>query len=964
MEVRKTVTVVFADVTGSTALGERLDPESLRGIMSRYFDEMRSAVESHGGTVEKFIGDAVMAAFGVPIVHEDDALRAVRAALEMREILASLNEELDRDWGARLQIRTGVNTGEVVAGDPSGGQSFVTGDAVNVAARLEQAAEPGEILIGMETYRLVRDAARVEPIDPLELKGKAEGVAAFRLMGISPGAPSFARRLDSPLVGREQELAILQRVLDEAASQRACRVATVVGDPGVGKSRLVNEVATRVGDRARILWARCLPYGEGITFWPVAEAVKDAARIDEADPPEAARSKIRGLVSDVEDGADIADRVTAAIGLGEGGGEIQETFWAVRRLLEELARDRPLIVVFEDIHWAEATFLDLLEYVVGFSAGYPMLLLCTARPDIREARPDWGNVGEMLPLEPLTEEQSEKLISNLLGKTGLAGTVHARVTEAAEGNPLFVEEMLRMLIDEGLLKRDNGHWAARGDLSTVSVPGTISALLSARLDQLQAEERAVIQRASVVGKVFWWGAVTELSPQDARPRVGSHLQTLVRKELVRPDRSGFPGEDAFRFSHILVRDAAYGSMPKRARADLHERFASWLQRRAGTRIVEFEEILGYHLEQAYRYRAELGPVDDPARGVAAGAAERLAAAGRRAFAHGDVSATVNLLSRAVELLPPDDPFRLSVLPDLGIALAQSDMPRADAVLTEALEAARSTGDRILEARASTRRVLVRLLLDPQVRQDLSLQEAERWVGVFREAGDDAGLAESMRVVGTIHLWQGRAAVAEKDLEQAIAHARRAGDRRQEAEVLRWLAIVIAEGPTPADEGIRRLEAISERGAGDRRVELAVIRSRAELEAMQGRTEVARELISRERSWPVSWGTRWPSRPCFATRDSWKRSRGTSRRLRRICEHRSRSSTASATSAIYPAPPQILAMPSTLKDDTTRHSPLPNLPRRSPSLVTWTPMFGDGSSERNAWPSKAASRMRRPSPGRP
>jgi class 3 adenylate cyclase/tetratricopeptide (TPR) repeat protein len=847
VEVRKTVTVLFADVTGSTALGEHLDPESLRGVMSRYFDEMRSAVEAHGGTVEKFIGDAVMAVFGVPVVHEDDALRAVRAASQMREMLASLNAELDRDWGARIQIRTGLNTGEVVAGDASGGQTLVTGDAVNVAARLEQAADPGEILIGQETHRLVRDAVRAEPVEPLELKGKTERVSAFRLLEVTPGAPQFARRLDSPLVGRVDELNRLQRTFEETTGLRACRVATVVGDAGAGKSRLVGEFVTLLGDRARTLWGRCLPYGEGITFWPVAEVVKAAAGIGDLDSPEAARSKVRELLADVEDGTDVADRVAAAIGLGEGGGDIRETFWAVRRLLEVLARDAPLVVIFEDIHWAEPTFLDLLQYVAGFSADHPMFLLCTARPDIRETRPDWGNVGELIALEPLSESECERLIRNLLGRAGMTGDVQSRITDAAEGNPLFVEEMLRMLIDEGHLQRDNGQWTASGDLARISVPGTISALLSARLDQLQAEERAVIQRASVVGKVFWWGAVAELTPEGDRPGVGSHLQTLLRKELVRPDRSGFAGEDAFRFSHILVRDAAYDSMPKRARAELHERFASWLERKAGDRLAEFDEILGYHLEEAYRYRAELGPVDERARAVAGLAARRLAAAGRRALAHWDVAATVNLLTRAVDLMPKNDPFRLEVLADLGIALAQSDMPRADEVLTEAVEAARSIGDPRLEARAGVRGVFVRLLLDPQINQAQSLREVERYVELFEEWEDDLGLGEARRLVGTIRFWQGHAAVAEENLERAIAHARRAGDRRQEAEILRWLALVVTEGPTPANEGIRRLESILDQGRGDRRVEIGVTRGRARLEAMEGRLETARGLITRAKA---------------------------------------------------------------------------------------------------------------------
>jgi class 3 adenylate cyclase/tetratricopeptide (TPR) repeat protein len=785
-----------------------------------------------------------MAVFGVPTVHEDDALRAVRAASQMREILAALNAELERDFGARLQIRIGINTGEVVAGDPSAGETFVTGDTVNVAARFEQTAEPGEIVFGEETHRLIRDAVHVEPVDPLELKGKSDRVPAFRLVDVTPGAPAFARRLDSPLVGREEELGLLQRVFEEAVAERACRMATVQGDAGLGKSRLVAELVARLGDRARVLSARCLPYGEGITFWPIAELVKEAAAIDETAAAEAARAKLRALVANAEEGAEVADRVSAAIGLGEGGaGDIRETFWAVRRLLEIVAADAPLVVLFEDIHWAEPTLLDLLQYVARFSADQPLLVVCTARPDLRETRPDWSSVGSTIALEPLSRDQSADLIANLLGKVGLPAEVQVRITDAAEGNPLFVEEMLRKLIDERMLERDNGHWAARGDLSQVSVPGTINALLAARLDQLESEERAVIQRASVVGKFFWWGAVTELSPEDDRPRVGSHLQTLLRKELVHPDRSGFAGEDAFRFSHILVRDAAYGSMPKRSRADLHQRFAGWLERKAGDRIAEFEEIVGYHLEHAYRYEAELGPVDDEARAVAAAAAERLAAAGRRALAHWDVSATVNLLSRAIDLLPEGDPLRPGLLTDLGMALAQSDIPRAAAVLTEAVEGARALDEPVLEARAGVRRVFVRLLLDPDVVQLEALAEVEGYVERFEAWGDDLGLAEGGSLIGMIRFWQGRAAASETVFERALEHARLAGDRRQEGEILRRLALAIDQGPTPAEEGIRRLGAVLERSHGDRRVEIGVTRARADLEAMRGRFEPARELIA-------------------------------------------------------------------------------------------------------------------------
>ena len=846
MEIRKTVTVLFADVTGSTALGERLDPESMRGVMSRYFDEMRSAIEGHGGTVEKFIGDAVMAVFGVPTVHEDDALRAVRAASQMRDLLDTLNTELERDWGARLQIRTGVNTGEVIAGDHSEGQSFVTGDTVNVAARLEQAAEPGEILIGAVTHELVRDAVQVKPVEPLELKGKAEAVPAFRLLDVTPGSPAFARQLDSPLVGREDELARITMMFEEAASQRTCRVATVLGDAGLGKSRLVTEFVTRNGDRARTLWSRCLPYGEGITFWPVTELVWAAGGIGESESPEDARAKVRALIADAEDGDTIAELIEAAIGLRGGGtgSDIRQTFWAVRRLLEVLAQDEPLVVVIDDIHWAETTFLDLLQYLSGFSADDPLFVLCTSRPEIRERRPDWGDVSSVVTLTPLTEIECERLIANLLGEAGLSGDAADRIAEAAEGNPLFVEEMLRKLIDDGSLERSDGRWTATRDLSEVPVPQTISALLSARLDQLEPAERAVIQRASVVGKTFWWGAVSELSSEPERAQVGPNLQTLLRKELVRPDRSRFAGEDAFRFSHILVRDAAYESMPKRSRAELHERFAGWLEAAAGDRVAEFEEIIGYHLEHAYRYRAELGPVDDAGRALARAAAERLAAAGRRALTHWDIAATDNLLSRAIALLALDDPLRIELLRDLGVALGQSDLSRADESLTEAMEGSRAAGDLGLEAHAGVRRLFIRLLRETQISQAAALVEAEAYVERFEASNDDDGLAEALGLLGMIHFWQGKAAESERDFERGLAHARVAGDRWREGEILRRLALVIDVGPRPVDDGIRRLESILAESHGDRRVEIGASRARAELEAMRGNFDESRRSIAR------------------------------------------------------------------------------------------------------------------------
>jgi class 3 adenylate cyclase len=423
---RKIVTIVFSDVSGSTSLGERLDPEAVRRVMERYFAETRSVLESHGGTVEKFIGDAVMAVFGIPQLHEDDALRAVRAAAEMRGRLADLNEELERDWGVQIAVRTGVNTGEVVAGDAAQGQSFATGDAVNVAARLEQAASPGEILIGDATRRLLREAVRVEAVGPLALKGKADAIDAWRLVEILPDVPAFTPNLDAPFVGREREFAELEEAFERSAEERVCRLVTVLGPPGIGKSRLGAELRAAVEEAATVLTGRCLPYGEGITFWPLAEIVGE---LDLG-------SALRG---EAEVDA-ISRRIEAAVGLAESSGRIEETFWAVRRLFEALARERPLVLVFEDIHWAEPGFLDLIEYLAQWTRDAPVLLVCLARPELLEERPSWTATepsSVVLVLEPLSERASQVLVADL-AEAQLAERERDRIVEVAEGNPLFL----------------------------------------------------------------------------------------------------------------------------------------------------------------------------------------------------------------------------------------------------------------------------------------------------------------------------------------------------------------------------------------------------------------------------------------------------------------------------------------------------------------------------------------------
>jgi len=644
-EVRKTVTALFCDLVGSTTLAERHDPEVLKPVLQRYFEEMRAAVERHGGTVEKFIGDAVVAVFGIPQVHEDDAIRAVRAASEMRERLMAFAE----GSAVELVCRIGLTTGEVLV---AGEDQPPIGDTMNIAARLQSSAEPGEILIGEPTYRLVQDAVVAEPVEPLALKGKTEPVPAYRLLQVASLSPMRTRRLDAPMVGRTRERVLLQQAFERAISDRACQLFTVLGAAGAGKSRLVEEFLSGI-DEANLMRGRCLPYGDGITYFPVAEAMKEALGLADFDDESSVREKIHAAVAEEDHAEAITANLAKLLAAGEGGAP-EETFWAIRRFLEVRGRERPVVVVFDDIHWGEPTFLDLVEHVADWSRDASILLLCMARPDLLDVRPGWAGGktnAATISLAPLTEAECAELINHLVGSSDLPQEVRDRITGVAEGNPLFVEEMLRMLIDDGLLVRGGERWVPVGDLGDVSVPPTISALLSARLDRLSDAERTLIEAAAVCGKEFHRGAIGDLVPEDSSGDVDIHLRSLVRRELIGPQRSLLPGEDAFRFRHLLIRDAAYDSIPKHERADLHEAFADWLERVAGHRVAEQEEILGYHLEQAYRLRAELGPLDDQAKGLGERAAKLLMAAGRRALDRGDVPATLNLLSRAAELLP-------------------------------------------------------------------------------------------------------------------------------------------------------------------------------------------------------------------------------------------------------------------------------------------------------------------------
>jgi class 3 adenylate cyclase/tetratricopeptide (TPR) repeat protein len=851
---RKTVTVVFCDLVGSTSLAERLDAESLREVLAHYFAEMQTVLERHGGRVEKYIGDAIVAVFGLPRAHEDDALRAVRAAAEMQASLIRVNEELDRRWGVTLANRTGVNTGEVVAGDITPGQRIVTGDMVNVAARLEQAAPQMEVLLGESTYRLVRAAVEVDVLEPLELKGKSERVPAFRLVSVRTGE-AFARRTDTPLVGRVSELDRLGQWLGRAVQQQSGQLVTLVGDAGVGKSRLIHEFVTQIQGQASVLRGRCLPYGEGITFWPLGEVVRQAAGIHQHEPPDDARAKLAALAGG--GAGPVVDRIAAAIGLSAESFPIAEIFWAARSLIESLGREQPLVIVIDDIHWAEATFLDLLDHLAGSLQGTALLLLCTSRRDLIEERPEWSKAmpnAEAIFLGPLSKDESAQIAINLFGDMELPERLRARIIDAAGGNALFIEQMLSMLVDEGLVREEEGgRWIASPAASSFEVPPSIFALLSARLDRLSREERSVVDRGAVVGQIFYRGAVVALSPEGLRPHVDPSLEALARKELITAEESDFAGDDAFRFHHILIRDAAYQGLLKRTRIELHEAYAAWLEEAAGS-LLEFEEIRGYHLEQAYRYRAELGTPDEQGRAVGDRAARLLSGAGRRAFAQGDMPAAASLLGRAVSLLPNQDPLRLSLLPDLGEALSDlGQFAQAHELVEEAIQGAAAMDDIRLGMDALVVKFLIRSSMEEGAWAEEILRETERAIFVLETANDTRALARAWRLVGFVHATAGNYGAAEEALRRAIDLAQSIADRREETRNLSIYAACALYGPMPVPDAIRHCEQLLQRTTGNQRSEALIGLYLSQLYAMQGDFDRARELYRGSRASLVDQG---------------------------------------------------------------------------------------------------------------
>jgi predicted ATPase len=634
---------------------------------------------------------------------------------------------------------------------------------------------------------------------------------------------------------------VLEEAYEEAVSQPGCRLVVVLGDPGVGKTRLSAELGARIAGGARVLRGRCLPYGQGITFWPLVEAVREVAGIVDSDSREAARAKLDDLATD----RDTAERVAAAIGLSLEQFPIEELFWGVRKLLEALARARPLVVVFDDLHWAEETFLDLVEHLAGSVAGAPVLLVGNARHELLELRPSIAGdpPARRIPLGLLSEEDATAVIDAMLGGATIERRARDRIVESADGNALFLEQLLSMTVDEGLLKLEGGTWRPTADLSSLTAPPSIQALMAARLDALSADERSVLEAASVAGQVFPLEALAELVPDDLRERLDIHLETLTRKRLVEVDPAATGDDGRYRFGHITIRDAAYGGLLKRARASLHERFVGWADRAAGGRDVEFEEIRGYHLEQAYRYLAELGPLDAHGIELGARAAARLGSAARRAFSRGDMPAAAGLFRRAGALIPELSPARLELLPDLGEALLDlGQFAEAQEVLDEAIDAAALLGDaRLLEEARLVRLLVERHSLEPENWEESVMREVERARPVFESGACHAELARMWRLVGYVHVTACRYAEVARAAEQALRHARAAGDARQQARAATWATTAVLHGPTHVDEAIACCEEIARSDLEDRQAKGLALCALAQLHALQGDVQRGRRL---------------------------------------------------------------------------------------------------------------------------
>ena len=661
-EERKVVSVLFADLVGFTASADRADPEEVLATLRPYHALLRTEIERYGGTVEKFIGDAVMAVFGAPVAHEDDAERAVRAGLRITEALAELNRERE---GSELAVRVAVNTGEAIVtlgARPEQGEGMVAGDVVNTASRLQQIAPVGSVVVGEGTRRATEKMIDYEPMDPVELKGKAEPIPVWRAIQAKSRYIVEVDKPTSPFIGREAELELLKQAYRRMIRESSVQLVTVTGEPGVGKSRLIGEffsfVDAEPGEIVHWRHGRCLPYGDGVTFWALGEIVKAQAGILESDGAEEADDKLRQAVElVVDEGADrdwLVAQLAPLVGSRPGStvsSDRAEAFSAWRTFLEALAAFRPLVMVIEDLHWADDAMIDFVEYLADWVTGIPLLILCTARPELYERRPGWGGGkrnSTTVALSPLQADEIAALVSSLLNETLLPAETQSALLERAGGNPLYAEEFVRMLTDRGILQRRGRAWQIATD-GEIPVPDTVQALIAARMDTLSPARKALLHDAAVVGRVFWPGALATMG-EAVRDDVVNGLHDLLRKELVRPvRRSTMQGEDEFTFWHILVRDVAYAQIPRAQRAARHRRAAGWIEETAGERVGDHADILAHHYLQALELGGLAGEDADASR---AAAARYLFLAGRRA-SQMDRTRGAAIFRQALDLVPPD-----------------------------------------------------------------------------------------------------------------------------------------------------------------------------------------------------------------------------------------------------------------------------------------------------------------------
>jgi class 3 adenylate cyclase len=839
---RRTVTIVFSDLVGSTALGERLDAEALREVLDRYFTTMRACIDRFGGTVEKYIGDAIMSVFGLGTVREDDALRAVMAAWDMRSAMGGLNDEIEARWGVRLSNRTGVATGEVITGDPALGQRLVTGDAVNTAARLEQAASPGEILIGPLTQRLVSRFVDTEP-QLVAAKGKAEPVQAFLLTSVAVVDERPPVR-QARLVGRAAELEALDQAFEQAASSDRPVLAVVVGDPGAGKSRLASDVADGFGERARVVRARCTPYDEGDPLRPLADAVRRVIGIESSEPDASAIERLASACEGAPQRHLLLDRLSVALGLSSQAATVEETSWAFGRFIRQLAAEHPLFFILDDVHWADPVLLEWIRRSIDMTVEGPLLLACLTRPGetTGSAWFDEIEAAVVLRLEPLAEDSVRELIGGVLDSPSFPEEIVDPVGRAAAGNPLFVEQVLAMWRDEGFLVPRDGSWVLGVASPELRMPPTIDALLSARLDRLAEDERSAVDRAAVVGETFDARAVEALAPDDSDERLDEVLARLEAKEVIRPDAATVSGGSAWAFTHVLVRDAAYGSILKRTRSQFHHRLGEWFDASAADGHPRRDGLIGYHFEQAFALRVELGPPDEETLGIGRMAADALDRQGRRSLATADPDGASRLFERAAKTVPRDAERHLRFL--VGAAEAADEPRRVHDLELAARTASSEVDEPSLTARVSV--LSVRTRLETEVDEAL-LTELEEASAVMTSTADLEGVAHAKEVEERTHGWLGRGASALRASEEGLDAARRAGRRDLEAAFLGRMAMDMVFGPTPADAALAFCESTLAAHRDDRMLEMQILRPQAIFTAMRADFETARTILQRQHS---------------------------------------------------------------------------------------------------------------------